>query len=84
MGLRYKAIHNPTWPSYLKVDIVEHTRTLRSNSGISLAIPMESGTFQDEAAKLFNELPLSVRNCSDFSIFPKLTFNNLMERIKNA
>ena len=72
------------WPSYLKVDIVEHTRTLRSNSGISVAIPMESGTFQDEAAKLFNKLPLTVRNFSGFSIFSKKTLNNLMERIKNT
>ena len=75
---------SPTWPSYLNVDIVNHTRTLRSNSGISLAIPMESGTFQDEAAKLLNELPWSVRNCSDFSIFSKSTFNYLMERIKKT
>ena len=43
---------------------------------------MESGTSQDEAAKLFNKLPLLVRNCSDFSTFSRATFNYLMERIK--
>ena len=57
----HKAIHGRTWTSYLKVDIVKHMRTLRSSSGISLVTPMESVTFQDEAAKLFNKLPLSVR-----------------------
>ena len=47
--------------------------------GISLVTPMESSTFQDEVAKLFNKLPLLVRNCSGFSTFSKVTFNYLTE-----
>ena len=34
-------VHSPTWPSYLKVDIVKHTRTLRSSSGTSLVSKMQ-------------------------------------------
>ena len=45
---------------------------------------MESGTFQDEAAKLFNKLPLSVRNCSNINTFSKATFNYLMDRMNNT
>lgn len=74
-------VHSPAWPSYLKVYIIKHMRTLRSSSGISLVTPIESGTFQYEAAKLFNKL---VRNCWDFSTFPKATFNYLMERINKT
>ena len=48
-------------------------------SGIPFVTPMESSTFQDEATKLFNKLPLLVRNCSDFSTFSKATFNYLTE-----
>ena len=64
--------------------IVKHMRTLRSSSGISLVTPMESGTFQDEATKLFNKLPLSVRNCSNINTFSKATFNYLMDRLNNT
>ena len=80
----HKAIQSRTWLSYLKVDIVKHMRTLRSSSGISLVTPIESGTFQDEAAKLFNKLPLSVRNCSNINTFSKATFNYLMDRMNNT
>ena len=59
-------------------------RTLRSSLGISLVTPMESGTFQDEATKLFNKLPLSVRNCSNINTFSKATFNYLMDRMNNT
>ena len=41
----------------------ERVTSLRTCAWEAIAIPMESGTFQDEAAKLFNKLPLSVRNC---------------------
>ena len=80
----HKAIHSRKRPSYLKVEIVKHMRTLRSSSGISLVIPIESGTFQDEAAKLFNKLPLSVRNCSNINTFSKARFNYLMDRMNNT
>ena len=49
--------------------------THSSRSGISLVAPLESGTFHNEAAELFNKLLLSVRNCSDFNTFSEATFN---------
>ena len=37
-------------------------------------------TFQDNASKLFNSLPIHIRNCKDFNIFTKLTKDFLIEQ----
>ena len=79
----HKAIYSPDWPNYLTLNIVKPTRTFRSNSGISLEIPMISHTFQDQAAKVFNNLPLETRNCPDFNVFRRNTFNYLLEKDKS-
>ena len=41
-------------------------------NAIRLVTPIETGTFQDTSAKLFNELPSSIRQCQDFSTFIRL------------
>lgn len=65
--------------SFVPINLHSYSSRDRKGSGISLVTPMESNTFQDEAAKLFNKLPLLVRNCSDFSAFSKATFNYVTE-----
>ena len=59
----------PNWPCYVLLDRVKHLRSLRSGAATRLIIPMERGTFQDSAAKLFNVLLANVRNCSDFKVY---------------
>ena len=53
------------WPSYLRLNIVQNVRCLRSSNVIRLVTPIETGTFQDTFAKLFNELPISIRQCQE-------------------
>ena len=65
----FKAMHSTYWPSYLKLDIHNPGRTLRSSSEITLKVPIESGTFQDCAAKAFNALPSTARNSVVFNDF---------------
>ena len=48
---------------------------------INLKIPLESGTFQDCAAKRFNSLPAAVKSCPDFNTFPKETHKILKAAI---
>lgn len=42
----FKALHCNDWPSYLKPDIHNPTRTLRSSRETTLKVPLEMGTFQ--------------------------------------
>ena len=67
--LVHHAFYSPIWPSYVPLDTVKHLRSLWSGAATRLTIPMERGTFQDSAAKLFNVLPANIRNCSDFKVY---------------
>ena len=77
----HKAMHNHDWPSYLKLEVRNHSRQLRSTSATTLTIPLITRTFQDLASKLFNILPDYIRNETDFSIFRSQTKLFLKERI---
>ena len=69
LKLVHQALYSPSWLSYVPLDTVKHLRSLRSGAATRLIIPMERGTFQDSAAKLFNVLPANIRNCSDFKVY---------------
>ena len=61
-----KALYDDTWPEYLRLKF--HTVSaynLRSLETPKLAIPAESGIFQDSAARLFNILPDKPRHETD-------------------
>ena len=38
-------------------------------------VPTENGTFQDNASKLFYNLPETIRNCKDYRTFLRLSRN---------
>ena len=63
----FKALHNPE--TYLKKIKQEYPKELRSSNSIRLVVPTENGTFQDNASKLFNNLPETIRNCKDYKTF---------------
>ena len=70
----FKALYFDQWPSYLKQELYTPGRTLRSSSEAKLTVPLKNDTFQASVAKIFNVLPLGIRNC---------VFNNF-ERIAKA
>ena len=41
------------------------------------------GTFQDNASKLFNNLPETIRNCKDYKTFLRLSRNFLRSRVQS-
>ena len=49
----FKALYFEDWPSYLRLNTRNATRTLRSSSQVMLQVPFESGTFQDSTANVF-------------------------------
>ncbi|RMX60903.1 hypothetical protein pdam_00003510, partial [Pocillopora damicornis] len=69
LKLGYQALHSTSWLSYVPLDRFKHLRSLRSGAATRLIIPMERGTFQDSTAKLFNALPVNIRNCGDFKVY---------------
>ena len=70
-----------SWPTYLTLEEKQCTRELQSSSGRSLMIPRETGTFQDNAAKLFNSLPENRRNCRIYNTFVALSKEFLKNKI---
>ena len=70
-----KALHSPSWPSYIPLDTVKHLRSLWSGAATRLIIQLERGTFQDSAAKLFNVLPANV---IETVVLSKYTVGKLM------
>ena len=80
----FKALRNTeTWPDYLKIIKQECPKELRSRNSIRLVVPTENGTFQDNASKLFNNLPETIRNCKDYRTFLRLSRNFLSNRVQS-
>ena len=65
----FKALQYNDWPSYLKLDIHNPTRTLKSSREMKLKAPLESGTFQDSASNVFNSLLSAAKHSVVFSDF---------------
>ncbi|RMX38367.1 hypothetical protein pdam_00005500, partial [Pocillopora damicornis] len=80
----FKALHNTeTWPYYLKIIKQECRKELRSSNSIRLVVPTENSTFQDNASKLFNNLPESIRNFKGYRPFLRLSRNFLCNRVQS-
>lgn len=55
LKITHKALYDDVWPDYLRLKFrTVNAYNLRSLEAPKLAIPTESGTFQDSAARLFN------------------------------
>ena len=79
----HKSLYSSDWPNYLRLATYENDRNLRSSKGIQLQRSMIANTFQDEAANLFNNLPLSLRNCMDPILFFKETKKLLQDNARS-
>ena len=79
----HKSLYSSDWPNYLRLEAYESNRNLRSSKGIQLQRSMIANTFQDEAANLFNNLPLSLRNCMDPILFFKETKKLLQDKARS-
>jgi hypothetical protein len=78
LKLSYKALYDENWPSYQKLQLVQHSRVLRSSKGSQLQVPLIKNTLQDQSAHLFNQLPEEIRNCRDYRVFYNETKNFLV------
>ena len=77
----FKALHNAeAWPDYLKITKQECPKELHSNNSIRLVVPTENGTFQDNASKLFNNLPETITNGKDYRLNLFKTFKDFFKK----
>jgi hypothetical protein len=78
LKLSYKALHDENWPGYQKLQLVQHSRVLRSSKSSQLQVPLIKNTLEDQSAHLFNQLPEEIRNCRDYRVFYNETKNFLV------
>ncbi|CAG9791721.1 unnamed protein product [Diatraea saccharalis] len=78
LSLLYNILFNPTYPHYLKERFsflhCTNSYTLRSSESLSLEIPSHCTSFYDssftvQAARLWNSLPVSIRQAKSLQIF---------------
>ena len=85
LRLAHKSLWESSFPDYLRLERRTVNRQLRSSQSINLTVPLETGTFQDCSAKLFNQLSSQIKNERDFISFLKqvkqLLLNNARERL---
>ena len=69
--LTHKALHDPSWPSYLTVRrLTLRGRNLRSESGLTVDLSgCHDGSFAKQAGNTFNELSLNIRNTEKYDTF---------------
>ena len=79
-----KSLYSSDWPNYLRLETYKNNRNLRSSKGIQLQRTMIANMFQDEAANLFNNLPLSLRNCMNPILFFKETKKLLQDKARSS
>ena len=87
MRFAHKSIWDHSWPQYLTLELRTNNRSLRSSKAPLLTVPLETGTFQDSCAKIFNELPTQLRNVHDHRSFlntlKSLLLNKACDRIEH-
>ena len=74
LKLTFKALYFKQWPTYLNLQRVSIVRELRSSDCIRLQVPLETGSFQDITAALFNNLPKELKMCDNLNLFSSRLF----------
>lgn len=77
--LTYKAINFTNWSSSCKVNVRIKRNNLRNQHELSLHHSID-GTFQDEAARMFNSLPANLRTADSFNIFSRNIKSYLLDK----
>ena len=73
----HRALYDTCWPSYLTLQRRQTIINLCSCATPQLVVPLETGTFQDSASKLFNSLPNDVKLEINAKTFARKVFKFL-------
>ena len=78
--LAHKSIYSEDFPIKLKQHVQSYSLRSLNAPKLELASKLEIGTFQDQAAQVFNKLSAELRNCSNFAQFSIKVKIHLVER----
>ena len=67
--LAHKALYDESWPNYLSLNRKKIIRILRNNNTNMIERLKENQTFHEYSEKVFNKLPLRIREESNYRIF---------------
>ena len=73
--LAHKALNDKSWPTYLKLNRKNIVRDLRSNNSQIIEKSKDKLTFHYNAEKVFNELPLNIKEKDNFKLLSKSSKN---------
>ena len=65
--LAHKSLYDGLWPDYLKVELINHERVLRSSDLGPRIKQGDNFTFQQQCT-IFNTLPKNLKTVSDFNV----------------
>jgi len=80
----HRALYDTHWPSYLTLERRQTTRNLRSSAMPQLVVPLETGTFQDSASRLFNSLPNDIKLETNAKTFVRKVFEFLKTKAESG
>ena len=82
--MTFNALRNTSWPQYLQVRKRTIVRNLRSSLAASTEVERynENNTFQDQAAKIYNNMPIELRDIECYSSFVKDTKKYFIDKAK--
>ena len=79
LKLTHKSLYDEAFPEYLNLHLHKVSAyNLRSTVAPVLSIPRESGTFQHSAATIFNKLPATIRNTTEYVAFCRSVRSHLL------
>ena len=71
LRITHRALYDAHWLCYLTLERHQTTRNLCSSATPQLVMPLETGTFQDSASRLFNNLPNDIKLETNAKTFVK-------------
>ena len=83
--LAWKSINHDSWPKFLHMEKDDNTRPRPTRSSVADGTKLRclsnaTVTFENEASKIFNELPLNCRNSLNYKEFSKLTKSYFLDK----
>lgn len=79
LKITHKALNSASWPSTCRLELHTHSKTLRNSNETRLKPSNITGIFQDTASKVFNCLPLKLKNDTNYKTFCRNTKSYLLD-----
>jgi len=69
LKLSHKSLYQTNFPTYLKLELHDQNRKLRLSTETLVKINQTDTTFNEEASKIYYDLPLNIRKLENYNEF---------------